>query len=61
MFLLSFFLVTIYISEVLTFPIDTTHGDIVLAFDCFAFFFMGYTLRPPYGVEDCAMFSYDII
>ena len=33
-----------------TFPIDTTHFDIELAFDCFAFFFlMVYNLQPPLG------------
>ena len=33
-----------YISEVLTFPIDTTHCDTELAFDCFAFSFSWVTL-----------------
>ena len=33
-----------YISEVLTFPLDTAHCDIELAFDCFVFPFSLATL-----------------
>ena len=70
MFLLSFLVLFFYchyysfeyISEDLTFPIDTTHCEIELAFACFVFCFPQVTLcDQPYGVEACVMFSYDII
>ena len=47
MFLLSFFSCLDsfeYITETHTFPIDTTHCDIELAFDCFVFSFSMVTL-----------------
>ena len=46
----------------LTFPIDFTYCDIVLAFDCFVFSFSRVTLCDhPQGVEACVIFSYEII
>ena len=48
-----------HISEVSTFPIDTTHCDIELVFDCFVFSYSWVALWDyPYGDEACVIFSY---